>query len=127
MSEKSHPEKSEAEEIAQQKYRQYLDEVALTRRRFMQGSAGMAGMLALSQFLAACAPTAAPAAQPAAGGAASGAAAAASGTPKAGGTLVFAAEEIGESLDPGLWNGFGISNAIDNIGACLTRPNKSGV
>jgi len=127
MSEKSYPEKSEAEAIAQQKYRQYLDDVALTRRRFMQGAGGMAGMLALSQFLAACAPAAAPAGQPVAAGTASGAAAAASGTPKAGGTLVFAAEEIGESLDPGLWNGFGISNAIDNIGACLTRPNKSGV
>jgi len=41
---------------------------------------------------------------------------------QAGGTLVFAAESIGESLEPGLWNGFGISNVIDNVGAYLTRP-----
>src|SRR5690606_38157599 len=112
------------EKSVPEKYRAYLEEVALTRRRFMQGSASIAGMLALSQFLAACAP-AAPS-EPAASTDAGAAPAASSGEPKYGGTLVFAAEAIGESLDPGLWNGFGISNVIDNVGACLTRPNTSG-
>ena len=108
-----------------EKYREYLQEMALTRRRFLQGSASVAGMLAMSQFLAACAPAAAPATAP--NGETTASSAAASGEPKTGGTLVFAAEAIGESLDPGLWNGFGISNVIDNVGACLTRPNSTGV
>jgi peptide/nickel transport system substrate-binding protein len=111
-----------AKKAIPEQYKAYLRDVALTRRRFLQGSAGAAGMLALSQLLAACA---APAAQaPAAS--APGAAPAAAGEPVTGGTLVFAAETIGESLDPGLWNGFGISNVIDNVGAYLTRPNSSG-
>ncbi|MDZ4717741.1 MAG: ABC transporter substrate-binding protein [Roseiflexaceae bacterium] len=38
------------------------------------------------------------------------------------GTLVFAAEAVGDSLEPGLWNGFGCSNVIDNIYDKLTRP-----
>lgn len=101
-----------------EKYLEYLRDVALSRRRFLQGSASVAGMLAMSQFLAACAPAQSPASAPAP--------ASASTEPQTGGTLVFAAEAIGESLDPGLWNGFGISNVIDNVGACLTRPNSSG-
>lgn len=113
-----------AEKSVPEQYKQYLQEVALTRRRFLQGSASMAGMLALSQFLAACAPGAAPSAG---APAAATAAPAAEAGPTQGGTLVFAAEAIGESLDPGLWNGFGISNVIDNVGACLTRPNSSGI
>src|SRR5689334_12452221 len=111
-----------------QKYQEYLQEMAVTRRRFLQGSAGMAGMLGLSQLLAACAPASSGVAEPAPTEMQGGATPAAStGTPKSGGTLVFAAEAIGESLDPGLWNGFGISNVIDNVGGCLTRPNSSGI
>src|SRR5687768_8154808 len=61
MSNKSVPEKSLSEKSVPAKYREYLQEVALTRRRFLQGSASVAGMLAVSQFLAACAPAASPA------------------------------------------------------------------
>ncbi len=111
-----------SENSVPEKYLEYLRDVALTRRRFLQGSASVAGMLAMGPLLAACG---APAAQAPAAPAA-GAAPAATG-PKTGGTLVFAAESIGESLDPGLWNGFGISNVIDNVGAYLTRPNSSGI
>jgi peptide/nickel transport system substrate-binding protein len=101
------------DEKARTNYLNYLREVALSRRRFLLGTAGLAGMAAL----AACAPAATPAAE-------SGAAAATG--PQSGGTLIFAAETIGESLEPGLWNGFGISNVIDNVSAYLTRPNSSG-
>jgi len=46
-------------------------------------------------------------------------------TPAAtGGTLVFAAEAIGESLEPGLWNGFGNSNILDNVYDRLTQPGE---
>lgn len=41
-----------------------------------------------------------------------------------GGTLVFAAEAIGESLEPGLWNGFGCSNILDNVYDRLTQPGE---
>ncbi|MCL6509562.1 MAG: ABC transporter substrate-binding protein [Anaerolineae bacterium] len=41
-----------------------------------------------------------------------------------GGTLVFAAEAIGESLEPGLWNGFGNSNILDNVYDRLTQPGE---
>jgi peptide/nickel transport system substrate-binding protein len=104
-------------ELAKAKYLEYLQELALSRRRFMFGTAGLAGMAAL----AACAPGAAPSA----GVPAAEAGAAATG-PQTGGTMIFAAETIGESLEPGLWNGFGISNGIDNVSAYLTRPNSSG-
>ncbi|MCX6045463.1 MAG: ABC transporter substrate-binding protein [Chloroflexi bacterium] len=106
-----------------EKYLNYVREATLSRRNFMRNTAGLATMAAL----AACAP-AAPAGQaPAAAGATPAAGATvAAGAPKTGGTLVFAAESIGESLEPGLWNGFGISNVIDNVGAYLTRPNSSG-
>jgi peptide/nickel transport system substrate-binding protein len=103
---------------AKQKYLTYLQEVALSRRKFMLGAASLAGMATL----AACAPTAAPSGS---APAAEGGAAVATG-PQTGGTLIFAAESIGESLEPGLWNGFGISNVIDNVSAYLTRPNSSG-
>jgi peptide/nickel transport system substrate-binding protein len=48
--------------------------------------------------------------------------AATSGKPKAGGNMVFAAESMGDSLEPGLWNGFGASNVIDNVCDKLTMP-----
>jgi peptide/nickel transport system substrate-binding protein len=105
-------------------YLDYLRELVVSRRRFMQGTAGMAGSVALAQFLAACAP-ATPAATAPSGTTAAGDATA--GQPATGGRLVFAAESIGESLEPGLWNGFGITNVHDNVGAYLTRPNSSGV
>jgi peptide/nickel transport system substrate-binding protein len=105
-------------DATQQKYLSYLADVALSRRKFMLGAAGLTGMAAL----AACA---SPAPAPAASAPAAGAGAAASG-PQTGGTMIFAAESIGESLEPGLWNGFGISNVIDNVSAYLTRPNSSG-
>ncbi len=86
-----------------EKYLDYVREATLSRRNFMRNTAGLATMAAL----AACAP-AAPAGQaPAAAGTV-----AAAGAPKTGGTMVFAAESIGESLEPGLWNGFGISNVF---------------
>lgn len=101
---------------AQEKYLADIPTGALTRRRFLQGTAGIAGMLAL----AACgAPTAAPAAAPAAE---SGEAAATD--PQTGGRLIFAAETIGESLEPGLWTGFGTINVVDNLAGYLTRPNS---
>lgn len=59
------------------------------------------------------APTAAPTAAPAEPPATTG-----------GGTLVFAAEAIGESLEPGLWNGFGCSNILDNVYDRLTQPGE---
>jgi peptide/nickel transport system substrate-binding protein len=111
-----------SKQSAHQQYLNYLREVALTRRRFLQASAGLAGMTAAGQLLAACAP----AGQAPAGAPAPAAPAAAAGEAQTGGTLIFAAESIGESLEPGLWNGFGISNVIDNVAAYLTRPNSSG-
>jgi peptide/nickel transport system substrate-binding protein len=90
-------------------------------------SMSMAVAVASLFLLAACgAPAAAPA-DTAADSAAGEAEEAAAGEPQTGGRLVFAAETIGESLEPGLWNGFGISNVLDNVGAYLTRPNSSGV
>jgi peptide/nickel transport system substrate-binding protein len=97
---------------AVQQYLAHLQQLAVSRRRFLQGAASLSALAAL----AACAPASAPA--PAVDAAASG--------PQTGGTMVFAAESIGESLEPGLWNGFGISNVIDNVSAYLTRPNSSG-
>lgn len=91
----------------------------LSRRRFLQSTAGFAGLLAMAQLAAACAP-ATPAAAPAAD---AGAAAAAAG-PTPGGRLIFAAETIGDSLEPGLWTGFGTINIVDNLAGYLTRPNS---
>ena len=93
----------------------------LSRRHFLQGTAGFASLLAMAQLATACAP-AAPAAP--AGEAAAPAGDAAAGAAKAGGRLVFAAETIGDSLEPGLWTGFGTINVIDNLAGYLTRPNS---
>ncbi|MCU0511171.1 MAG: ABC transporter substrate-binding protein [Anaerolineae bacterium] len=38
-----------------------------------------------------------------------------------GGTLVVAAESMGDSLENGLWSGFGTVNVLDNIGEGLVR------
>jgi ABC-type transport system substrate-binding protein len=115
----------------------------LTRRAFLRAG-GVAGIGAL---MAACAPapTAAPAASaaPAATEApiatqvpiATPESVAPTAEPTAapteapaevagGGTLVFAAEAIGESLEPGLWNGFGNSNILDNVYDRLTQPGE---
>ncbi len=69
-------------------------------------------------------PTAVPTATSAPSAAAPTATAATVGTgkPKMGGTMVFAAESMGDSLEPGLWNGFGASNVIDNVCDKLTKP-----
>jgi peptide/nickel transport system substrate-binding protein len=115
----------------------------VTRRAFLRvsGAAGVGALLAACAAPAAPAPTAAPAA-PAATEApiatqvpiatpesvaptaeptvAPTEAPAAAG----GGTLVFAAEAIGESLEPGLWNGFGNSNILDNVYDRLTQPGE---
>jgi len=40
-----------------------------------------------------------------------------------GGTLVFAAESMGETLETGLWNGFGSIHVTDNVGEGLIRSN----
>lgn len=103
---------------AEAKYRAVMQEIMLSRRKFLQGAAGFAGLLTLGQLSTACAPAAAPVAE-------TGATAATG--PRQGGRIVFAAETIGESLEPGLWNGFGIINIVDNLAAYLTRPNSSGV
>ncbi|HLH73309.1 MAG TPA: ABC transporter substrate-binding protein [Chloroflexota bacterium] len=68
--------------------------------------------------------TTAPTAAPTAAVTAAPAATAATGTPKQGGTMVFAADSMGDSLEPGLWNGFGASNVIDNVCEKLTQPGK---
>lgn len=94
----------------------YVEKAAMSRRRFLQGTAGIAGMLAL----AACG---APAGVPASAPVTEGETAAATG-PQMGGRLVFAAETIGESLEPGLWTGFGTINILDNLAGYLTRPNS---
>lgn len=114
----------------------------LTRRAFLR-TASMAGAGAL---LAACAPQAAVPAAPAAPAATTTAIptqvpiatpesvaptaeptvvpTAAPASTTSGGTLTFAAEAVGESLEPGLWNGFGCSNILDNIYDRLTQPGE---
>ena len=120
----------------------------VTRRMFLM----TAGVTGASALLAACAP-AAPAAAPTAAGptteptafatqvpiatpvssapteaptAAATAAATGEATTAATGekTLIFAAEAVGESLEPGLWNGFGASNVLDNVYDRLTQPGE---
>ena len=95
---------------------------SLSRRQFLRVAAGAAGASALGAILAACgaAPATAPGETNAS--ATTGAAPAAA---KPGGTLVFAAESISQSLEPGLWNGFGCSNVLDNVYDHLTRPGES--
>lgn len=107
----------------QQTYSVEVEKALMSRRRFLQGTAGIAGLLTFAQLATACGAPAAPV--PAARVAEAGATAAAG--PKQGGRIVFAAETIGESLEPGLWNGFGIINIVDNLAAYLTRPNSSSV
>jgi peptide/nickel transport system substrate-binding protein len=88
-------------------------------------ASGIGTLAGLNTLLAACGASA-----PAAPGATSAPAAPATGATSApaaapaqtGGTLVFAAEAVGDSLEPGLWNGFGCANIIDNIYDKLTRP-----
>jgi peptide/nickel transport system substrate-binding protein len=103
---------------ARETYLATAPEAGMSRRRFLLGTAGFAGLLAAAQLTAACAPTGgAPGAAPAAdAGAAAG-----SGT---GGRLIFAAETIGDSLEPGVWTGFGTINIVDNLAGYLTRPNS---
>lgn len=43
--------------------------------------------------------------------------------PQTGGTLVVAAESMGDALDIGFWNGFGGLHVIDSIGEGLVRAN----
>ena len=126
-----------------------IDKSILTRRAFLR-TASMAGAGAL---LAACAPAPAVAppaptapaatqapiatqvpiatpvsvvstATPAATDQPTATPQAASGAEK---ILVFAAEAIGETLEPGLWNGFGNSNIIDNVYDRLTQPGPGWV
>ena len=114
-------------------------EARVTRRQFLRlaaTTAPLAVLAACAQAPAAVAPpaTSAPAAAPEATAVPAAAAPppstplpttvapTVSATAKTGGTLVFAAESVGESLEPGLWNGFGSSNVLDNVYDHLTRP-----
>ncbi len=113
----------------------YLEQVSrgkISRREFLT----ILMTAGATSFLAACAPSPAPTSAPAPTTASSGAATAApptSGpsattaatTPKRGGTLIMAAESMGDSLEPGLWNGFGASNVIDQVCDHLTRPSDA--
>jgi peptide/nickel transport system substrate-binding protein len=108
----------------------------LSRRRFLLALTGAAS----ASLLAACGAPAAPAPTPPRAAATTAATAAPAAAPpppatplptavieatagaSTGGTLVFAAESVGESLEPGLWNGFGSSNVLDNVYDKLTRP-----
>jgi peptide/nickel transport system substrate-binding protein len=118
----------------------------LSRRAFLRRIATLGGAATGSALLAACggtpatpasAPTTAPATAPAATSAPAAAAIATPGVTAApaattaasaariGGALTFAAESVGESLEPGLWNGFGCANIIDNVCDKLTRPGEA--
>jgi peptide/nickel transport system substrate-binding protein len=79
----------------------------MSRRQFLGGSAALAGVFALGP-LGKLVPVTAEALR----------AQAASG-----GTLAFAAESMGDTLEPGLWTGFGTIHVMDNIGEGLTRSN----
>lgn len=95
-----------------------LHDVLIKRREFLRYSAAFGALSTLGPLLAACAP----AAEAPAEDAPAQSDAATEGGPMQGGTLVFAAESVGESLEPGLWNGFGVANILDNAGGTLTRP-----
>lgn len=69
-------------------------------------------------------PTEAPKATEAATATAEATAEATAASTTEGKTLVFGAEAVGESLEPGLWNGFGCSNVLDNIYDRLTQPGE---
>ncbi|PJF26592.1 MAG: ABC transporter substrate-binding protein, partial [Phototrophicales bacterium] len=80
----------------------------ISRRQLLQGGVSAAGLLALAPLAKAAKVT--PQALAAAAQA-------------NGGVLVFAAESMGETLEPGLWNGFGSIHVTDNIGEGLIRSN----
>ncbi|MFQ3662381.1 MAG: ABC transporter substrate-binding protein [Chloroflexaceae bacterium] len=88
---------------------------SLSRRLFLRGIVSVSTAAGLNALLAACGASP-PAAAPTAPSAPTTAASARSKT------LVFAAESLGESLEPGLWNGFGSSNVLDTVYDRLTRP-----
>lgn len=100
--------------------RKLQEAIGLNRRDFMRYTAVFGSTLVLSPLISACS-SAGPATEEAAE--APAAAPAASG-PTQGGTLVFAAESVGESLEPGLWNGFGVANILDNVCDGLTSPSS---
>lgn len=80
----------------------------LSRRQFLQGAATIAGVFALGPngtLVEATLDSFRKAAQ------------------AAGGKLVFAAESMGDTLEPGVWTGFGSIHVMDNIGEGLTRSN----
>jgi peptide/nickel transport system substrate-binding protein len=121
----------------------HLHDRILTRRQFLRAAAigSSAALLAAcggapaapaptsapaaSSVPATLAPTVTPAAAPTPLPAATAAPTAVPVAAPASGTLVFAAEAVGESLEPGLWNGFGASNIIDNLYDKLTRPGEN--
>mgnify|MGYP005845217557 CR=1 FL=1 len=80
----------------------------ISRRQLLQGGVSAAGLLALAPLAKAAKVT--PQALAAAAQA-------------NGGVLVFAAESMGETLEPGLWNGFGSIHVTDNLGEGLIRSN----
>ena len=109
---------------------------AVSRRHFLY-SALAVGAASLAGACAPVAPSTTPATSAPAAVATSAPAAAATapaGAPatqapaaptKKGGTLVFAAESMGDSLEPGLFNGFGTTNVLDNVGDKLTGPGEN--
>jgi peptide/nickel transport system substrate-binding protein len=80
----------------------------LSRRQFLKGTAGAAGIFAIERLARSAGTTADGLLRVAA---------------QNGGTLVFAAESMGNTLEPGLWNGFGSIHVSDNLGEGLARSN----
>ncbi len=79
---------------------------SISRRQFLSGSAAVAGLFALGpmgKLVSVSAESLTAAAQ------------------ENGGTLVFAAESMGDTLETGLWTGFGTIHVMDNIGEGLVR------
>jgi peptide/nickel transport system substrate-binding protein len=79
-----------------------------SRRQFLQGAASLAGVFALGpngNLVEVTLDGLRKAAQ------------------AAGGKLVFAAESMGDTLETGIWTGFGSIHVMDNIGEGLTRSN----
>jgi peptide/nickel transport system substrate-binding protein len=77
----------------------------ISRRQFLQGTAGAFALLPLAHAAGVTPERLITAAQ------------------ANGGTLVFAAESMGETLETGLWNGFGSIHVTDNMGEGLIRSN----
>ncbi len=80
----------------------------ISRRQFLKGAAGVASVFALGpmgRLTSISAHALRRAAQ------------------QNGGTLVFAAESMGDTFEPGLWTGFGTIHAMDNVGEGLVRSN----